>query len=118
MHYLLLQIAKNLVLAGVGHVSIADSTPCAQAQFGNFLVTTDASPQETWVTGGCCAWLWGGDPQCVAVASLTGIHASTGVWGAHGCAHTYRTGSTTHQSTAPPHARCRVGEACASVLPA
>ncbi|GFH10281.1 ThiF domain-containing protein, partial [Haematococcus lacustris] len=40
-------VAKNIVLAGVGHVGIADDTPCYQAAFGNFLVSADADPSST-----------------------------------------------------------------------
>mmetsp|Transcript_15887 Transcript_15887/g.34291 ORF Transcript_15887/g.34291 Transcript_15887/m.34291 type:complete len:313 (+) Transcript_15887:84-1022(+) len=38
------EVAKNLVLAGVGHVAIADDTPCSSASFGNFLVAADSDP--------------------------------------------------------------------------
>ncbi|KAJ9524696.1 hypothetical protein QJQ45_024315 [Haematococcus lacustris] len=41
------EVAKNIVLAGVGHVGIADDTPCSQAAFGNFLVSADADPSST-----------------------------------------------------------------------
>lgn len=44
---LALQIAKNLVLAGVGHVSLADDTSVSQAAFGNFLVPADAADPTT-----------------------------------------------------------------------
>lgn len=41
------QVAKNIVLAGVGHVAVADATPCSAAPFGNFLVPADAEPSAT-----------------------------------------------------------------------
>jgi len=41
------EVAKNLVLAGVGHVGLVDDTPCSQVDFGNFLVTADADPSSS-----------------------------------------------------------------------
>eukprot|EP00798_Chlamydomonas_sp_ICE-L_P009754 gene9754-7629_t len=41
------EVAKNIVLAGVGHVAIADDTPCSSAPFGNFLVAADADPSSS-----------------------------------------------------------------------
>jgi hypothetical protein len=42
-----MQVAKNIVLAGVGTVAIADDTPCSQANPGNFLIQADVSPTTT-----------------------------------------------------------------------
>lgn len=45
-----LQISKNLVLAGIGSVTLADDTPVSEASFGNFLVAPGtAADHATWV---------------------------------------------------------------------
>lgn len=41
------QVAKNIVLAGVGSVTLVDDTPCAQRDPGNFLVLADADGSQT-----------------------------------------------------------------------
>jgi ubiquitin-like 1-activating enzyme E1 A len=38
------QVAKNIVLAGVGSVTLVDDTPASQRAPGNFLVHADADP--------------------------------------------------------------------------
>lgn len=40
-------MAKNVVLAGVGSVTLADDTPAARAAPGNFLVPANAVPDQT-----------------------------------------------------------------------
>lgn len=43
-HAALLQLCKNLTLAGVGSLTLVDDTPCARAPKGNFLVPCDSPP--------------------------------------------------------------------------
>ena len=43
--YMPLQVAKNIVLAGVGSLSLMDNTLCASADPDNFLVPHDAKHQ-------------------------------------------------------------------------
>jgi hypothetical protein len=40
------QVAKNIVLAGVGNVAIMDSTPCKAYPRPSFLLTTDAAADQ------------------------------------------------------------------------
>lgn len=39
-----MQVAKNIVLAGVGSLALMDATKCASADPGNFLIPADADP--------------------------------------------------------------------------
>lgn len=41
------QVGKNLVLAGVGSLSLVDDTPCGDCASGNFLVPADVDPACT-----------------------------------------------------------------------
>ncbi|GMH38448.1 hypothetical protein BSKO_06332 [Bryopsis sp. KO-2023] len=41
------EVAKNIVLAGVGSVVLADDTPCRDAPPGNFLIHTSSNPNES-----------------------------------------------------------------------
>ncbi len=41
-----MQVAKNIVLAGVGNVAIMDSTPCKEHAAPSFLLTTDAAGDD------------------------------------------------------------------------
>jgi hypothetical protein len=43
----LLQVAKNITLAGVGHVTIMDATPAAQLAGHNFLITPASAGEQT-----------------------------------------------------------------------
>jgi molybdopterin/thiamine biosynthesis adenylyltransferase len=43
----MVQVAKNLVLAGAGLVAIADDTPCSSRSFGNFLVPASCPPDSS-----------------------------------------------------------------------
>lgn len=47
-----LQVAKNIVLAGVGTVTLVDNTPCGAGALYNFLVPADADPAQR-----CMPWL-------------------------------------------------------------
>ena len=60
----LAQVAKNIVLAGVGNVSIMDDTPCKQYSSPSFLITTDAAESEQR-----CGTAAGG-------SSIASLHAS------------------------------------------
>ena len=42
------QVAKNIVLAGVGLVGLLDDTPCSSRLSGNFLVSADSDPTTRW----------------------------------------------------------------------
>jgi hypothetical protein len=41
------QVAKNITLAGVGHVTLLDATPAAQLAGHNFLVTAATAGEQT-----------------------------------------------------------------------
>ena len=49
------EVAKNLVLAGVGSVSLLDNAPAARAAPGNFLVPCDAPADATCAPRGAPA---------------------------------------------------------------
>ncbi len=40
------QVAKNVVLAGVGSVTVMDDTPCSEASPANFLIPADADATQ------------------------------------------------------------------------
>ena len=42
-----LQVAKNIVLAGVGSVTLVDDTPCSRRPPCNFLITNTVAPDTT-----------------------------------------------------------------------
>ena len=44
------QVAKNIVLAGCGRLTLIDDTPCSSAPISNFLVPASAEPTARWVT--------------------------------------------------------------------
>lgn len=46
------EVAKNIVLAGVGSVTLIDDTPCSARPPSNFLVPADAAAESTWVFSG------------------------------------------------------------------
>lgn len=41
------EVAKNIVLAGVGCVMLVDDTPCSHRPLSNFLIAGDAAPDTT-----------------------------------------------------------------------
>ena len=44
-----LQVAKNIVLAGVGSLALMDDTACSAADPGNFLVPADADLKSRYL---------------------------------------------------------------------
>ncbi|GAB4814279.1 hypothetical protein N2152v2_001325 [Parachlorella kessleri] len=65
-----LRVAKNIVLAGVGSVTLVDDTPCERRAPGNFLIPADAQPDQT-VAEACAATLREMNPF-VQLAALGG----------------------------------------------
>ena len=64
------QVAKNIVLAGCGRLTLIDDTPCSQAAPGNFLVPAAAPPDAR-----CCSSLPGACSRCRAKYQLYTGHA-------------------------------------------
>ncbi|KAL6767458.1 SAE1 [Auxenochlorella protothecoides x Auxenochlorella symbiontica] len=71
------EVAKNIVLAGVGSVTLVDDTPCAQRDPGNFLVLADADCSRT-VAQACAAMLREMNPL-VDVQAQAGPPAGSGL---------------------------------------
>ncbi|KFM28330.1 SUMO-activating enzyme subunit 1B-1 [Auxenochlorella protothecoides] len=71
------EVAKNIVLAGVGSVTLVDDTPCAQRDPGNFLVLADADGSRT-VAQACAAMLREMNPL-VDVQAQAGPPAGSGL---------------------------------------
>ena len=44
------QVAKNIVLAGCGRLTLIDDAPCSSAPTSNFLVPASAEPTARWDT--------------------------------------------------------------------
>ncbi|KAL4450085.1 hypothetical protein ABPG77_010754 [Micractinium sp. CCAP 211/92] len=64
------EVAKNIVLAGVGSVTLVDDTPCSARPPSNFLVPADAAAEST-VAEACVATLQEMNPF-VRVSALPG----------------------------------------------
>jgi len=68
-----IQIAKNIILAGVGSVTLVDDTPCSASPPGNFLVPHDAKDKS--VAEACVATLQEMNPL-VSVNAVAGTPAT------------------------------------------
>jgi ubiquitin-like 1-activating enzyme E1 A len=77
--YFSIQVAKNIVLAGVGSVTLVDDTPCSSTPPGNFLVPHDA--KDKTVAEACVATLQEMNPlvslNAVAGTPATFVTATT-----------------------------------------
>ncbi|KAL4523103.1 hypothetical protein Ndes2526A_g07814 [Nannochloris sp. 'desiccata'] len=71
------EVAKNIILAGVGSVTLVDDTPCSASSPGNFLVPHDA--KDKTVAEACVATLQEMNPlvSVNAVAGTPGTFVST-----------------------------------------
>ena len=66
-------MAKNIILAGVGSVTLVDDTPCSESPPGNFLVPHDA--KDKTVAEACVATLHEMNPL-VSVNAVPGTPAT------------------------------------------
>ena len=51
------QVAKNIVLAGCGRLTLIDDAPCSSAPTSNFLVPASAEPTARWDTVPADTWI-------------------------------------------------------------